>query len=97
MITTEQVKELRDKTSVSVMQCRKALEEAGGDMEKAMILLQKKGSEIAEKKSTPSLKLMELKDAILNSKEDRIFYANSLSILKAILDFTQNKISKDSR
>ena len=51
MITTEQVKELRDKTSVSVMQCRKALEEAGGDMEKALILLQKKGSEIAEKKS----------------------------------------------
>ena len=51
MITTEQVKELRDKTSVSVMQCRKALEEASGDMDKAMILLQKKGSEIAAKKS----------------------------------------------
>ena len=40
-ITTEQVKELRDKTSVSVMQCRKALEEAGGDMEKALIILRK--------------------------------------------------------
>ncbi|HRH25158.1 MAG TPA: translation elongation factor Ts [Candidatus Paceibacterota bacterium] len=50
-ITTEQVKELRDKTSVSVMQCRKALEEAGGDMEKALIILRKKGSEMAEKKS----------------------------------------------
>lgn len=50
-ITTEQVKELRDKTSVSVMQCRKALEEAGGDMEKAMIILRKKGGEMAEKKS----------------------------------------------
>ncbi len=50
-ITTEQVKELRDKTSVSVMQCRKALEEADGDMEKAIILLRKKGSEMAEKKS----------------------------------------------
>ena len=33
------------------MQCRKALEEAGGDMEKALIILRKKGSEIAEKKS----------------------------------------------
>lgn len=53
-ITTEQVKELRDKTSVSVMQCRKALEEAGGDMEKAIILLRKKGSEMAEKKSDRS-------------------------------------------
>lgn len=50
-ITTEQVKELRDATGVSVMQCRKALEEAAGDMEKAMIILRKKGSEVAEKKS----------------------------------------------
>ena len=32
------------------MQCKKALEEAGGDMEKAIIILQKKGSEIAAKK-----------------------------------------------
>lgn len=51
MITTEQVKELRDKTGISVMQCRKALEEAGGDMEKALIILQKKGGEVAAKKS----------------------------------------------
>jgi len=53
-ITTEQVKELRDKTGVSVMQCRKALEESEGDMEKALILLRKKGAEIAEKKSDRS-------------------------------------------
>lgn len=50
-ITAEQVKELRDTTGVSVMQCRKALEEAEGDMEKAIILLRKKGSEIADKKA----------------------------------------------
>ena len=50
-ITTEQVKELRDATGVSVMQCRKALEEAEGDIEKAVILLRKKGSEIAGKKA----------------------------------------------
>lgn len=53
-ITTEQVKELRDKTGVSVMQCRKALEETNGDMEKALIMLRKKGAEIAEKKSDRS-------------------------------------------
>jgi elongation factor Ts len=53
-ITTEQVKELRDKTGVSIMQCRKALEEANGDMEAAMVILRKKGSEIAEKKSDRS-------------------------------------------
>jgi elongation factor Ts len=50
-ITVEQVKELRDVTGVSIMQCRKALEEAGGDMEKATILLRKKGAEIADKKA----------------------------------------------
>ena len=34
-INSEQVKELRDKTGVSVMECKKALEEAGGDMTRA--------------------------------------------------------------
>lgn len=50
-ITTEQVKELRDQTGVSIMQCKKALEEAGGDMEKAAMILKKKSSEMAAKKS----------------------------------------------
>lgn len=45
------IKELRDTTGISVMQCKKALEEAGGDMEKAIIILKKKRSEAAEKKS----------------------------------------------
>lgn len=49
-ITTEQVKDLRDKTGVSVMQCKKALEEAGGDVEKALVILRKKSGEIASKK-----------------------------------------------
>ena len=51
MITTEQIKELRDKTGVSIMQCKKALEEAEGNMDKAIIILRKKGSDIASKKS----------------------------------------------
>ncbi len=51
MVTTEQIKDLRDKTGVSVMQCKKALEEAGGDMEKALVILQKKSKDIASKKS----------------------------------------------
>ena len=50
-ITTEQIKELRDKTGISVMQCKKALEEASGDMEKALLILKKKSTEIAAKKS----------------------------------------------
>lgn len=50
-ITTEQIKELRDSTGISVMQCKKALEEAEGDMEKALMILKKKSSDIAAKKS----------------------------------------------
>ena len=54
-ITTELVKELRDKTGVSVMQCKKALEEAGGDMEKATAILLEKSAEIAGKKGDRTL------------------------------------------
>ena len=50
-ITAELVKELRDSTGVSVMQCKNALEEAEGDMEKALIILKKKSSSIAMKKA----------------------------------------------
>jgi elongation factor Ts len=49
-ITTEQVKELRELTGVSVMQCRKALEEAGGDLEKAQMVLRKISKAQADKK-----------------------------------------------
>jgi len=55
MITTEQIKELRDQTGVSVMQCKKALEEADGDKEKALIFLRKKSSDIASKKADRTL------------------------------------------
>ncbi len=49
-ITSELVKELRDATGISVMQCRNALIEAEGDMEKAVLILKKKSSDIAMKK-----------------------------------------------
>lgn len=54
-ITTEQIKELRDTTGVSVMQCKKALEEAGGDMDKAKVILAKLSARAAEKKADRSL------------------------------------------
>jgi elongation factor Ts len=54
-ITTEQIKKIRDLTGVSVMQCRKALEEAEGDEQKALLLLSKKGAEVAAKKSERTL------------------------------------------
>ncbi len=54
-IPTAHVNELRDKTGISIMQCRKALEEAGGDMEKAIILLQKQSKGLSLKKASRSL------------------------------------------
>jgi len=51
MITTEQVKELRNRTGISVMQCKKALEEARGNIEKAVELLKKSGREVALRKA----------------------------------------------
>lgn len=54
-ITTEQIKALRDQTGISVMQCKKALEEAAGDTEKALIMLRKKGADIAHKKADRAL------------------------------------------
>ncbi|MFA5889190.1 MAG: elongation factor Ts [Candidatus Paceibacterota bacterium] len=55
-ITTELIKQLRDKTGISVMQCKKALEETSGDMEKATMLLQKKSADIASNKSERTLR-----------------------------------------
>lgn len=55
MITTEQVKSLRDKTGISVMQCRRALEESAGDESKALELLKAGGAAIAAKKSDRTL------------------------------------------
>ncbi len=55
-ITTELVKELRDATGISVMQCRKALVEAEGDMQKALAILKKTSAEIALKKADREVK-----------------------------------------
>lgn len=54
-ISTTDIKALRDQTGISVMQCKKALEEAGGDMDKAIIILKKKRSEAADKKADRTL------------------------------------------
>lgn len=55
MATTEEIKALRDETGVSVMQCKKALEEAGGDVEKAKVILRKASAAIASKKADRTL------------------------------------------
>ncbi len=55
MVTTDEIKKLRDETSVSIMQCKKALEDAGGDIEKAKVILRKQSANTATKKADRTL------------------------------------------
>ena len=50
-ISAKAVKELRDKTGVGMMDCKKALDESGGDMQKAVEYLRKKGAALAAKRA----------------------------------------------
>jgi elongation factor Ts len=54
-ISMDVIKQLREETGVSVMQCKKALEEAGGDIEKAKIILRKQSATAASKKADRTL------------------------------------------
>lgn len=55
-ITATQVKELRDRTGIGMMDCKAALVEAQGDIEKAVEVLRKKGKAKAEKKADRAVK-----------------------------------------
>ncbi|UCH66864.1 MAG: elongation factor Ts [Ignavibacterium sp.] len=54
VITAKQVNELRKKTGAGMMDCKKALIEADGDMEKAIEILRKKGASVAAKRAEKS-------------------------------------------
>ena len=49
MVTSKDVKELRDRTGAGMMDCKKALEESGGNIDKAVEYLRKTGAAKAEK------------------------------------------------
>ena len=50
-ITAQQVNELRKSTGAGMMDCKKALVETEGDMEKAIDVLRKKGQKVAAKRA----------------------------------------------
>lgn len=54
-ITAERIKELREMTGVSVMQCKRALEEADGNLEQACVILKKHSGVSALKKADRAL------------------------------------------
>jgi len=51
-VSTETVKKLRDLTGAGMLDCKKALEKTGGELDKAKEILRKRGIAIAEKKAT---------------------------------------------
>ncbi len=53
-ISAQEVKKLRDRTGQGMMDCKAALQEAGGDLDQAVELLRKKGLATAEKKASRS-------------------------------------------
>lgn len=55
MANIDEIKALRDETGLSIMECQKALEEAGGDKTKAIEILKSKGAAVAAKKSDRNL------------------------------------------
>lgn len=50
-ISTDTIKTLRDRTGISIMQCKKALEESNGDIEQAIVILRKRSGASADKKA----------------------------------------------
>jgi len=50
MVSIDQIKELREQTGISISECRKALAESDGDIDKARTLLKEWGKEVAAKK-----------------------------------------------
>jgi elongation factor Ts len=51
-VTAEAVKRLRERTGAGMMDCKRALEETGGDLDKAVMLLRERGVAAAERKSS---------------------------------------------
>ena len=49
--TTELIKELREKTGAGIMECKKAIDDAGGELAKAEQLIKERGLAMAEKKA----------------------------------------------
>ncbi len=87
---TDQIQKLRELTNAGVMECKKALEEAGGDFEKAKAVIYEKGLVKAEKKGGRSTGSGLLETYIHN---DRI---GVLLELKCETDFVaRNEIFKE--
>jgi len=77
-ITTDMIKDLRDKTGAGMMDCKRALESTEGDMDAAVEFLRKKGAAVAQKRSDRSAKEGMIVTAVSgNGKRGIILEVNS--------------------
>jgi len=73
----DKIKQLREQTGISIAECKKALEKAGGDMDKAMEVLRERSRELVDKKSGA-----ETKEGIIES------YIHSNSRIGALIELS---------
>jgi len=100
VITAQQVNELRQKTGAGMMDCKKALTEAEGNIEKAIEILRKKGASVAAKRAEKTAKEGLILTKIIDDKKTGViveincetdFVANSadfVSFAKDVLETT---------
>ena len=99
-VTIEQVKELREATGVSMMACKKALDEADGDYDKAVDILRKKGEAKAAERTgretvhgVISIKSKDGKAAVVQLASETDFVAKGDDFL-ALADLLADKLLK---
>lgn len=81
-ISADIVKALRDKTGVSVMECKKALVEAGGDMDKALAILSTRAEALVGKKADRTLGAGTIAAYVHNNRQ-----VGSMVVLQCETDF----------
>jgi len=74
---TELIQKLREVTGGGVMECKKALEEAGGDFDKAVVIIHERGSAKAEKRKDRSTGAGVLQSYIHNERVGVLFELRS--------------------
>lgn len=100
-ISAKKVKELREATNVSMMECKKALVQANGDFDQAVRLLKEKGLSMVEKKSSRDAKEgaiaitgTDKKKVILKLGSETDFVAKNENFVKLAQDVCQEVFSK---
>ncbi len=102
-LTPSIIKELREKSGAGMMDCKKALDESGGDIEKAIEWLRKKGINTAQKKSSRSasdglitVKINDKKGIIIEVNAETDFVARNENFQKFCDELAFTGISNEA-